>query len=241
MSSQKRRWYEHCNIFPSRGRDRYKCEVTSTPTKCIHVLATPGYAPELCAITIPRLFAYASRIGADFNLIQDRKFPDYPINYERMQIYEAGRGYDWNINIDADMVIGSKLRDVTETTQKGQVSIAMKYGLSTHFHTTGNIFFERDGRDVGLVDALVVTSTFTHDLWKPLAGDFESHKSLFKDREYRRISEYCLSLNLATYGLQYAGTFFPTDPIFHLGFTSGSVEDAAAIARAKLREWGEEA
>ncbi|MEY4700577.1 MAG: hypothetical protein RL326_764 [Pseudomonadota bacterium] len=214
--------------------------MTSNLKKCIHVLATAGYAPELCGITIPRLRAYASRIGADFNLIQERKFPDYPINYERMQVYDAGKGYDWNINIDADMVVGSQLRDVTDTTPKGQVSIAMKYDLSTHFHTMGNIFFERDGRDVGLVDAFVVTSALTHDLWKPLPGDFVSHKRLFKDTEYRRISEYCLSLNLATYGLHYGGAFVRTDPIFHVGFTSGSVEDAANIARAKLREWGED-
>lgn len=204
------------------------------------MLATPGYAPELCAITLPRLRAYAARIGADFNLIRERKFPDYPVNYERMQVYEAGKGYDWNINIDADMVIGSRLPDITETSPEGRVSIVMKYDLSTHFHTTSNIFFERDGRDVGLVDAFVVTSALTHDLWKPLPGSFESYKKLFKDSEYRRISEYCLSLNLATFGLHYGGAFVRTDPIFHVGFTSGSVEDAANIARSKLREWGEE-
>jgi len=204
------------------------------------VLATPGYAPELCAITLPRLRAYAARMGADFNLIRERKFPDYPVNYERMQVYEAGKGYDWNLNIDADMVIGSHLPDITEMSPAGRVSIVMKYDLSTHFHTTGNIFFERDGRDVGLVDAFVVTSALTHELWKPLPGPFESYKQLFKDSEYRRISEYCLSLNLATYGLHYGGAFVRTDPIFHVGFTSGSVEDAANIARAKLREWGEE-
>lgn len=215
--------------------------MSSTLKKCIHVLATPGYAPELCVITIPKLRAYASRIGADFNLIQERKFPDYPINYERMQVYEAGKDYDWNINIDADMVVGSKLPDITETSPKGRVSIVMKYDLSTHFHTEGNIFFERDGRDVGLVDAFVATSALTHDLWKPLPSDFQSHTSLFKGTEYRRISEYCLSLNLATYGLHYGGAFVRTDPIFHVGFTSGSVENAATIARAKLREWGEEA
>lgn len=179
-------------------------------------------------------------MGADFNLIRERKFPDYPVNYERMQVYEAGKGYDWNLNIDADMVVGSHLPDITEMSPAGRVSIVMKYDLSTHFHTTGNIFFERDGRDVGLVDAFVVTSSLTHDLWRPLPGAFESYKKLFKDSEYRRISEYCLSLNLATYGLHYGGAFVRTDPIFHVGFTSGSVEDAANIASAKLREWGEE-
>lgn len=210
------------------------------PKKCIHVLATPGYAPELCAITLPRLRSYASRIGADFNLIERRKFPDYPVNYERMQVYEAGLGYDWNINIDADMVVGAKLPDITLTSPPSRVSIVMKYNLSSHFNTRGNIFFERDSRDVGLVDAFVATSALTHDLWRPLPHPFESYKSLFKDTEYRRVSEYCLSLNLATYGLQYGGAFARTDHIFHVGFTSGNVKEAASIAVAKLREWGED-
>ncbi len=209
-------------------------------TKCVHVLATPGYAPDLCAITIPRLRAYASRIGANFNLIQERKFPDYPINYERMQVYEAGQSYDWNINIDADMVVGTKLPDITDISPASRVSIVMKYDLSSHFKTDGNIFFERDQRDAGLVDAFVATSSLTHDLWKPLSGGFESYKPLFKDSEYRRISEYCISLNLATYGLHYGGAFARTDHIFHVGFTSGNVREASDIAIAKLREWGED-
>jgi len=208
--------------------------------KCVHVLATPGYAPELCAITIPRLRAYATRIGADFNLIQERKFPDYPINYERMQVYEAGRGYAWNINIDADMIVGSKLPDITEISNPSQVSIVMKYDLSSHFNTQGNIFFERDQRDAGIVDAFIATSELTHDLWKPLPGAFESYKYLFKDSEYRRISEYCVSLNLATYGLQYGGAFSRDDQIFHVGLTSGDVKEPVSLARAKLQEWGEE-
>ena len=115
----------------------------------------------------------------------------------------------------------------------------MKYDLSSHFNTAGNIFFERDQRDAGIVDAFIATSSLTHDLWKPLPGGFESYKTLFKDTEYRRISEYCISLNLATYGLQYGGAFSRVDQIFHVGFTSGDVQEAASIAQAKLREWGE--
>lgn len=207
-------------------------------TKCVHVLATEGYAPELCAITLPTIKAYAERIGADFNLITTRKFPSFPVNYERLQIYEAGKSYDWNINIDADMVIGKKLHDITTNAPENLVRIVMKFDATMYFNVENNIYFQRDGRNVGLVDAFIVTSRLTHDLWEPLPGNFEDHLSLFKDDQNRRISEFCLSQNLAKYGLQFGGAFIRSDEIFHVGYTSGSKDDALFVAKAKASEWG---
>jgi hypothetical protein len=202
------------------------------------VLATEGYAPELCAITLPTIKAYAERIGADFNLITTRKFPSFPVNYERLQIYEAGKSYDWNINIDADMVIGKKLHDITTNAPENLVRIVMKFDATMYFNVENNIYFQRDGRNVGLVDAFIVTSRLTHDLWEPLPGNFEDHLSLFKDDQNRRISEFCLSQNLAKYGLQFRGAFIRSDEIFHVGYTSGSKDDALFVAKAKASEWG---
>jgi hypothetical protein len=202
------------------------------------VLATEGYAPELCAITLPTIKAYAERIGADFNLITTRKFPSFPVNYERLQIYEAGKSYDWNINIDADMVIGKKLHDITTNAPENLVRIVMKFDATMYFNVENNIYFQRDGRNVGLVDAFIVTSRLTHDLWEPLPGNFEDHLSLFKDDQNRRISEFCLSQNLAKYGLQFGGAFIRSDEIFHVGYTSGSKDDALFVAKAKASEWG---
>jgi hypothetical protein len=202
------------------------------------VLATEGYAPELCAITLPTIKAYAERIGADFNLITTRKFPSFPVNYERLQIYEAGKSYDWNINIDADMVIGKKLHDITTNAPENLVRIVMKFDATMYFNVENNIYFQRDERNVGLVDAFIVTSRLTHDLWEPLPGNFEDYLSLFKDGQNRRISEFCLSQNLAKYGLQFRGAFIRSDEIFHVGYTSGSKDDALFVAKAKASEWG---
>jgi hypothetical protein len=207
-------------------------------TKCVHVLATEGYAPELCAITLPTIRAYAERIGADFNLITTRKFPTYPINYERLQIYEAGKDYDWNLNIDADMVIGKRLHDITVDAPEHLVRIVMRFDATMYFNVEDNIYFKRDGRNVGLVDAFIVTSRLTHDLWEPLPGPFEEYLPVFKDNQSRRVSEFCLSQNLARYGLQFAGAFIRTDEIFHVGYTSGSKEDALFVAKAKASDWG---
>ena len=81
--------------------------------KCVHVIALNNWQPELCAITIPNLKAYANRIGADFNLIAEPKFPGFPANYERFQIYEAGKEYYWNLNIDADTIMHPQAEDPT--------------------------------------------------------------------------------------------------------------------------------
>lgn len=207
-------------------------------SKCIHVLATPDYAPDLCAITLPTIRAYAARIGADFNLITTRKFPDYPINYERLQIYEAGINYDWNLSIDADMVIGKALPDITTDESRHLVRVVMVFEASRYLEVSNDIYFQRDGRDVGIVDAFVLTSKSTHDLWEPLPGRFHQYAHLYKDGNTRRISEYCLSKNLAKYGLQYTGAFQRSDQIFHVNYTSGNPQDALSVAKAKASDWG---
>src|SRR5271168_5376308 len=70
--------------------------------KTIYTLNVGGYAPEICALTYPLLQAYARKIGADFHVIRDRKFPDWPVVYEKLQIHVLGKehGDDWNIYID---------------------------------------------------------------------------------------------------------------------------------------------
>jgi hypothetical protein len=206
--------------------------------KCVHVLATKDYAPELCAITVPTIRDYAERIGADFNLITERKFPDFPVNYERLQIYEAGKPYDWNINVDADMVLGKKLPDITINAPKEWVRVVMQFNLAEYFNLEGNIYFARDARGIGLVDAFLMTSNWTHDLWKPLEGSIPDYSHIFKDNNPRRISEYCISENVAKYGLKFTGAFFRGDEIFHINYTSGDSEDAIFVARAKATEWG---
>lgn len=212
--------------------------MSSRASKCVHVLATKDYAPELCAITIPTIQAYAEKIGADFNLIHERKFPDFPINYERLQIYEAGKDYEWNFNIDADMVLGKELPDISLGAPKEYVRVVMHFNLSEYFNIEDNIFFARDGRGAGIVDAFLMTSHWTHDLWRPLPGKLQDYESIFKEKNPRRISEYCISQNLAKYGLKFSGAFFRGDQIFHVGYTSGNAEDAIYVARAKAQEWG---
>lgn len=211
--------------------------MVGTPSKCVHVVATPGYAPEMCSITLPTLERFAKRIGADFNIISRRRFPSFPVNYERLQIYELGRGYDWNINIDADVIIGDSLIDPTKRASHTKVGIIMRFYLDKYIDISESRYFQRDRRNIGIVDTFIVTNRLTHDLWEPLPKDFTCYTHLFRDGNTRRISEYCLSLNFAKYGHRFDGLFTLDDQIHHINYTSGDKQDSVALALEKLTNW----
>lgn len=208
-------------------------EVPLGNKKCVHVLATLDYAPELCAITLPRIEAYAKRIGADFNRITERRFPDFPINYERMQIYELGKGYDWNLNVDADMLMGESLVDVTTRVLPEKVGTAMIFQLSEAFPIAGNPIFERASQDIGIVDMFNVTSRLTHDFWRPLPGPFDEYRNCSPRWGERKVSEFCVSMNFHRNGYQAAGVFIPADHVHHLNYTT---HDAPAEVLKKAEE-----
>lgn len=211
----------------------------ATPTKCVHVLASTDYSPEVCEVTLASIEAYAKRIGADYNRITGRRFPDYPINYERMQIFEMGKGYDFNINIDADMILGPQLIDVTTRIYDGLVGTAMVFKLSEAFPIVGNPIFENAAQDVGLVDMCNVTNRSTHAFWEPLSGPFVSHQAACGRFGDRKISEYCVSMNFHKHHYGYAGLFVQGEQAYHLNYTTfNNPKDAAQRARNMLDRWG---
>ena len=62
--------------------------------KLLHVVNINDFFPELFALCFPTIQAYARRNGYAINMITERKFPDYPINYEKMQVYKDGKEHD---------------------------------------------------------------------------------------------------------------------------------------------------
>jgi hypothetical protein len=206
--------------------------------KCVYVVATPGYQPEMCAITLPNLKQYADRLKADFRIITERKFPEWPVVCEKQQIHELGTDYDWNISIDADMLVHPAIDDFTEWHPPTHVGNWWYYDMRHYFDVEQHPYFARDGRFYGIVECLVASSKYTHQLWEPLSGHFDDYKSVFKDHNYWRMGEYCLSHNLAKYGLKISGMLRRGDNMFHINHTSGSVERPEVVARAKLKEWG---
>ncbi len=45
--------------------------------KTIYTVNIGDYAPDICALTYPLIQAYANKIGANFHVIRERKFPGH--------------------------------------------------------------------------------------------------------------------------------------------------------------------
>src|SRR3989344_5319340 len=185
--------------------------------KCVHTIVIDNWFPSMCAITLPLLRAYAQRIGADFNIISKTKFPDFPPNYEKMQIYELGKDYDWNIYIDADMVVDpEKMPDFTLQDPKFFYYESRLSDLNTSY--SPHQYFLRDGRNFGVSDCFLVTSKLNHDLWTP------TDMSFFEAKKYcklggRAVSEFIINLNIARFNLEGWGSIGPDKNHFHLQTT----------------------
>jgi hypothetical protein len=98
-------------------------------TKTVWTVVVDDYFPQLCEITLPNLAAYAKRIGADFQIITERLNPSFPPTYEKTQIWDRGIESDWNILIDADMLISPTFWDVTEIVPEDHVGMYMSVRL----------------------------------------------------------------------------------------------------------------
>lgn len=178
--------------------------------KTVCTLIVDGYAPRVTALTLPYMRRFADKIGADFQLIKDRKFPDFPAVYEKLQLYELAQDNDWAIYFDADVLVHPDLFDVTEHLSKDTV---LHWGNDL----AGNRwrydrYFRRDGRHIGSGNWFTVASDWCADLWKPL--DISLAEALtfinptVRERNFgiqpeHLIDDYTLSRNIARFGLKF--------------------------------------
>jgi hypothetical protein len=106
--------------------------------KLLVTLNISDYDKEIAELTFPYMREYAKNIGADFHIITERKFPDFPLMLEEFQMYEFSQTYDWIIFLDGDCLINSKGIDLTTLVEKDRVLIA-KYNPPTHHFHPENI------------------------------------------------------------------------------------------------------
>ena len=217
--------------------------------KLIHVVNINDFFPELFALTYPTIRSYAERNGYMINMITERKFPDYPINYEKMQVYEDGKDAEVNILCDADMLIHPQFPDVTEFLKRDSISFNDNYNISWKYHVDRIRYFMRDGRDVGIATNFVVSSDWTHDVWEPLSLSQKDIEDLAKKENTdtggadgrgwgHYADEFALSYNMAKYGLKYTGVTWEDwmrPWLVHTG--TGDKNEALQIARQTLEKW----
>ena len=181
--------------------------------KVVYTLAVGRYPKKITDLTFPLFKRYAKKIGAEFVVINKRRFPSWPAAYEKLQIYQLAQSMktDWNIFFDADALIHPELPDLTEIIPRDHV--AHESCDSSPVRWYQDRFFRRDHRFIGSCNWCAVGHTDCLELWKPL-DDLtleEAVKNIFPTMgevamgvtPEHLIDDYTLSRNIAKYGLKF--------------------------------------
>ena len=179
--------------------------------KTVFTLNIDNYSSEIIEKTYPFIEQYARKIHADFKIIKERKFPDYPIPYEKFQIYELGKGNDWNLYVDGDALIHPDTFDVTQVLPLDTVMTCKSEYAPIHF--TYDRHFIRDNRHIYAGNWFTVASKYCIDLWHPmddmsLVEAYERiHPTLLEKNmgvtPAHLLDDFVVSRNIAKFGLKY--------------------------------------
>lgn len=103
-------------------------------TKKLVVTLDIDYEPRITEITFPYMQQYSENIGADFKIINTRKYDhQYPVSLEKLQLYDISESYDWTIFLDADLLINPNCFDLTETIDNDMILVPEYLNPSDQF------------------------------------------------------------------------------------------------------------
>jgi hypothetical protein len=185
--------------------------------KVLFTLNVCDYPKEITDLTYPYFERYAEKIGAEFQIISERKYPDWPIDYEKMQIYDLGKNNDWNIYIDSDTILHPDFWDITNYLSKEVIlhNSTDMAGLRWKYDK----YFLRDARHISSANWFAIASDWCIDLWHPLddltleqalANMYPTNHELKSNgrcnAKEHLITDYVLSRNIAKYGLKLVTT-----------------------------------
>lgn len=221
--------------------------------KVIWTLDIGNYAPELKRLTRPFLLRWAEKCRAEVRTITERKYPEWPVVYEKLQIHDLGRGNDWNIYVDSDALVHPDFVDITEFLNRDTV---LHYGCDfapNRFRS--DEYFRRSGRQIGSCNWFTVASGDCLDLWHPLEISLEeaikritptTNERNFDMEPSHLIDDYTLSRNIARFGLKTTtlpdllGKFGLRDEkveyLWHEYVTS--IEDKILHCKRRMYSWG---
>jgi hypothetical protein len=122
-------------------------------------------------MTYPLLKLYAKKIGATFHQITERKFPGWPIVYEKLQIKELAKDQDFVCYYDSDALIHPETPDWSDHLPPHTVA---HNGLDwAGVRWAYDDYFRRDGRNIGSCNWCTWAPHSCLDLWTPLDIPFE--------------------------------------------------------------------
>lgn len=171
------------------------------------------YAKSVTEITFPFIKAWAHKIGAEFYVINERKFPEFPGRYEKFQIYELGKLHenDWNIYLDSDALVHPDMLDPTTYIEKNMVLHNGRDVIGNRYRE--DVYTYRDGRHISSCNWLAIASDWCLDLWHPLEDmSFDDAcKNIFPTageinngvKPGDLIDDYVMSRNIARFGLKF--------------------------------------
>jgi len=185
-----------------------------TARKVIFTLNIGNYNPSITAMTYPLIRYYAHKIGADICEINTRKWPEWPVVYEKLQIRDIMLqcGAEWAIYIDSDTLVHPDFWDPTTHVDKRTVLHNGKDMAGNRWRY--DAYFNRDGRNIGSCNWFTVASEWCLDLWHPLDITLEQAlEQIFPTvgelapngmiEPGHLIDDFTLSRNIARYGLQF--------------------------------------
>lgn len=224
--------------------------------KELFTLNINNYEPGITRLTYPLMHRYADKIGATFTVINKRKFPEWPIDYEKLQIFELGRehGNDWNFYIDSDAIIHPDFFDPTNHVSKDTVMHNGCDFASMRWSYDG--YFLRDGRNIGSPNWLAIASDWCLDLWHPLddltlpqalanihplKAELECTGRVGTEKDHL-ITDYACSRNIARFGLKFEtinnliAKYDPTGGFLFHAYQISTKEKVPLLIH-KLAEW----
>ncbi len=181
--------------------------------KTVYTLCVDNYSPGIRQLTYPLLRGYAEKIDAEFYEITERRFPEWPVTYEKFQIGDLAseRRDEWILFFDADTLISSDQFDITSHLSKDTVAHNAKDIASVRWRY--DEYFWRDGRSIGSCSWCVVASEWCLDLWArpdvpmerllPMMSTTLSEERSGLCPKAHLIDDYLLSRNIARFGLKF--------------------------------------
>ena len=144
--------------------------------KIILTLNINNYAPEITDVTYPTILAYADKIGADFQVIDQERY-DYSVTANKFQVPRYGKGYDWIIYLDSDTVVNPNAPDWTAFLDKQDVLFNALDPSPIRFRASP--YQKRSRSFRGACTWCVWASDWTmDDLWKPYQDEGEYRDAL---------------------------------------------------------------
>ena len=173
----------------------------------------PDKYSDITAITYPLIKHYAKKIGAEFVEIKERRFPEWPPTFEKLQVYQLAQEMknDWNIFLDADAMVHPDCMDFTAHLNKDTVA----HNGSDHasFRFRYDRFYMRDGRNIGSASWLCIASDWCIELFEPPTDItpedvgrmiYPTASELKAGVEpIRLVEDFVMGRNIAKYGLKF--------------------------------------